>query len=196
MQMCHVIRTISVLVVLAWDHAAHSWSNKLTMESLYTDFTWRTSLRFWVQVLSSVKWIKFRKNSSKLVQVSFRLTSKSHNFLGNVGSAKANGWEPESCLRRAIDKLQLAGQNLGRVFNFRGSHLHATHLWCFHVKLLNLRLKTWPKQLLGYLPLDIALPGRAFNYKLGCFGVMHVLNSVDACPRLELKTRPCYCPAN
>jgi hypothetical protein len=31
-------------------------------------------------------------------------------------------------------------------------------LSCFETKLPNLMLKTWPKQLLGSLPLDIALP--------------------------------------
>ncbi len=57
-----------------------------------------------------------------------------------------------------MDKLQLAGQNLGWVFNFRSGHLHPAILWCFLVKLPNLRLKTQPKQLLGFLQLDIALP--------------------------------------
>jgi hypothetical protein len=45
-----------------------------------------------------------------------------------------------------------------RVFNFRSVHLHAAHLWCCQVKLPNLKLKTWPKQLLGSLPLDNMLP--------------------------------------
>ncbi len=58
----------------------------------------------------------------------------------------------------AMDKLQLTGQNLGGVFNFRSGHLHSGHLWCYPVKLPNLKLKTRPKQLLGFLPLDIALP--------------------------------------
>jgi hypothetical protein len=49
-------------------------------------------------------------------------------------------------------------QNLGQVFNVRSGHLHAAHLWCYQVKLLNLKLKTQPKKLLGSLPLDIALP--------------------------------------
>ncbi len=57
-----------------------------------------------------------------------------------------------------MDKLQLTGQNLGRVFNFRNGRVHAVHLLCRRVKLPNLKLKTWPKQLLGYVPLDIALP--------------------------------------
>jgi hypothetical protein len=56
-----------------------------------------------------------------------------------------------------MDKLQLAEQNLGRVFNFRSGHLHAADLWFYLVKLPNLNLKTWSKQLLGSLPLDIAL---------------------------------------
>ncbi len=47
----------------------------------------------------------------------------------------------------------------GRVFNIRSGHLHADACLASFVKLPNLQLKTWPKQLLGYLPLDIALPG-------------------------------------
>jgi hypothetical protein len=31
----------------------------------------------------------------------------------------------------AMDKLQLTGQSLGRVFNFRIGHLYAVHLWCY-----------------------------------------------------------------
>ncbi len=57
-----------------------------------------------------------------------------------------------------MDKLQLTAQNLGRVFNFRNGHVHAMHFLCYRVKLTNLKLKTQPEQLLGYLPLDIVLP--------------------------------------
>ncbi len=57
-----------------------------------------------------------------------------------------------------MDKLQLAGQNLGRVFNFRSGHLHAGTFLVLSVKLPNLMLKTLPKQLLGSLLLVIALP--------------------------------------
>ena len=57
-----------------------------------------------------------------------------------------------------MDKLQLTGQNLGCVFNFRSGCVHAVHLLCYGVKLSKLKLKTWPKQLLGSLPLDIVLP--------------------------------------
>jgi hypothetical protein len=58
-----------------------------------------------------------------------------------------------------MNKLQLAGRNLGRVFNFRSGHMHAMHLLCYGIKVPNLKLKTQHKQLLGSLPLDIALPG-------------------------------------
>ncbi len=57
----------------------------------------------------------------------------------------------------SMDKLQLTGRNLGRVFNFRSGHLHAVHLWCYTLKLPNLKLNTQPKQFLGSLLLDIAL---------------------------------------
>jgi hypothetical protein len=57
-----------------------------------------------------------------------------------------------------MDKLQLTGQNLGGVFNFRFGHLHAEHFWCYQVNLPNFKLKTRPKQLLGSLLLVIVLP--------------------------------------
>ncbi len=57
-----------------------------------------------------------------------------------------------------MDKLQLTGQNLGRVFKFRSGRAHVAHLLCYAVKQLNLKMKTRPKQLLGSFPLDIALP--------------------------------------
>ncbi len=57
-----------------------------------------------------------------------------------------------------MDKLQLTGQNLGWVFNFRCGRAHAVHLYCCEVKLPNLKMKTRPTQLLGYLLIDIALP--------------------------------------
>jgi hypothetical protein len=60
-----------------------------------------------------------------------------------------------------MDKLQLTGQNLDRVFNFRSGRLHAATFLVLSVKLPNLQLKTRPKQLLGSLPLVIALPNQA-----------------------------------
>jgi hypothetical protein len=49
------------------------------------------------------------------------------------------------------------GQNLGRVFNSKSGYVHVMQLHCFETKLLNLMLKTQPKQLLGSHLLDIAL---------------------------------------
>ncbi len=58
----------------------------------------------------------------------------------------------------SMDKLKATGQNLGRVFILRSGHLHSANLWCYEEKLPNLKWKTWPKQLLGSLPLDVTLP--------------------------------------
>jgi len=58
-----------------------------------------------------------------------------------------------------MDKLKLTGRALGRVFNFRSDCPHTMHLQTSVAIQTNLNLKTWPKQLLGYLPLVIALPG-------------------------------------
>jgi len=57
-----------------------------------------------------------------------------------------------------MDKLQLTGQNLGQIFNFRFDHLHVEHFLCYQIKLPNLNSKTRPKQLLGSPPLVITLP--------------------------------------
>ncbi len=71
----------------------------------------------------------------------------------------------ENDYHKCMDKLQLTGQNLGRVFNFRNGRVHAVHLLCCGVKLPNLKLKTRPKQLLGSLPLDIALPNKCLIFR-------------------------------
>jgi hypothetical protein len=42
---------------------------------------------------------------------------------------------------------QLAGQNMGRVFNFQSGYVLAEHSCCYEVKVANLKLKTWPKTL-------------------------------------------------
>ncbi len=63
------------------------------------------------------------------------------------------------CFALSIDKFQLTGRNLGQVFNSRSGCVYACiHSCCYWAKLLNLKLKTRPKQLLGYLPLVFALP--------------------------------------
>jgi len=51
---------------------------------------------------------------------------------------------------------------LGRVFNFRSGCMHTMHLLPGIAIQPNLELKTWPKQLLGSLPLVIALPALAY----------------------------------
>jgi hypothetical protein len=61
-------------------------------------------------------------------------------------------------LAQGMDKLQLAGLNLGRVFNSRSGCMWARHLFCYEAKQPNLKLKTRPKQLLGSLPIAFALP--------------------------------------
>ncbi len=53
-----------------------------------------------------------------------------------------------------MDKLQLTGRNLGRVFNLRSGCVCAMQLSCFETKLPNLMLKTRPKQLLSSLPFE------------------------------------------
>ncbi len=57
-----------------------------------------------------------------------------------------------------MDKLQLTGQNLVRVFNSRSDCTSAMHLFCYEAKQLYLKLKTRPKQLLGSLSSAFVLP--------------------------------------
>jgi hypothetical protein len=64
-------------------------------------------------------------------------------------------------LNLAMDKLQLTGQNLGRVYNFRNGCLYGVHFLCYGAKLPNLKLKTQTKQFIGSLPLDSSLPDLA-----------------------------------
>jgi hypothetical protein len=54
-----------------------------------------------------------------------------------------------------MDKLLPTGWNLGQLFNFRGDFVSVL---CNIPIRPNLELKTGPKQLLGTLPLGIALP--------------------------------------
>jgi hypothetical protein len=71
-----------------------------------------------------------------------------------------------------MDKLQLTGQNPSRDFNLRSGLFArcAFMVFCYRVKLPNLKLKIRPKQLLGSLPLDIALPGAVdLLIKVACF---------------------------
>jgi hypothetical protein len=69
----------------------------------------------------------------------------------------------------------LTGQNLSRVFNYRRVRIHAVNLICSETKRSNLKLKTWPRQLLGPLPLDSMLPTLA-KY---AYPNYHILNHRD-----------------
>jgi hypothetical protein len=78
-----------------------------------------------------------------------------------------------------MDKLKLTGQNQGQVFKFRRGCLHAIQLYHFETKLPNLKLKTRPKQLLGSLPVDIALPGLIsldLIFKSNIYAVQYLTN--------------------
>ncbi len=57
-----------------------------------------------------------------------------------------------------MDKLKLAGQNLGRAFNFRYGRAFAPPTSFLIAKQPSLKLKTQPKQLLGSLLAAFALP--------------------------------------
>ncbi len=62
-------------------------------------------------------------------------------------------------LKQTMDKLQITGENFGRVFNSRNSCVHALQLHFSEAEQQpNLKMKIRPKQPRGYLPLDIALP--------------------------------------
>jgi hypothetical protein len=58
-------------------------------------------------------------------------------------------------------KHKLTGQNLGQVFNSRLGRACTCHAIEHITKRPNLKLKTWPKQLLGSLPLAFSLPRQA-----------------------------------
>jgi hypothetical protein len=62
-----------------------------------------------------------------------------------------------------MDQLQLPVQIPDQDFNFKNGCENAVHFLCYGVKLPNLKLKTWPKKLLGSLPLDIVFPGFLTN---------------------------------
>jgi hypothetical protein len=57
-----------------------------------------------------------------------------------------------------MDKLKLTGQNLAQVFHSKLGRACIGHVIVHIPKQPNLKFKTQPKQRLGYLPLDFALP--------------------------------------
>jgi hypothetical protein len=56
-----------------------------------------------------------------------------------------------------VNKLELTGQNLGQVFNFRYVHACIPCTSFTTAKLSNLKLKTWPKQFISSLVLSCKL---------------------------------------
>jgi hypothetical protein len=56
-----------------------------------------------------------------------------------------------------VDKILLIGLKMGRVFKSRSGCMYVMRLLCNIAKLSNFKLKTRPKQLLGYLPLAFVL---------------------------------------
>jgi hypothetical protein len=76
-----------------------------------------------------------------------------------------------------MEKLQLTGRNLGRVFN-SGGYLYHAHLQCYWAELPYLKLKTKPKQLLDYLLLYILLLGIA-DFFLTMEGPVYYIDIYD-----------------
>jgi len=60
-----------------------------------------------------------------------------------------------------MDKLYLTRQTLGQVFNSRSGCMSCHALTAQYIQP-NLEFKTRPKQLLGYLPLDVELPDETY----------------------------------
>jgi hypothetical protein len=65
-------------------------------------------------------------------------------------------------IKAFLDRLEQAGQNLGRVFNSRSGCIRSMKFFCCVIKLTNLKLKTRSKQHLRSLPLDITIPNQTF----------------------------------
>jgi hypothetical protein len=57
------------------------------------------------------------------------------------------------------EKLHIMGQNLDFSFNNRIGYKASVHFLSFVAKRLSLKLKTGPKELLGFLRLSFTLPG-------------------------------------
>ncbi len=70
------------------------------------------------------------------------------------------GLAPSSQTIGSMDKLQLAGQNLGRVFNFRSGHMHAAAFLVLSVKLPNLQLKARHQTTSRFSPVSYRAPRR------------------------------------
>ncbi len=72
-------------------------------------------------------------------------------------------WMSDLDVSMVTDKSKVTGQTLGRAFNYSNGNINTIHLCKYEAKLANLKLKTWPKQLLGSLLLNTPLPGMVCN---------------------------------
>jgi len=93
-----------------------------------------------------------------------------------------------------MDKLPLTGRNPNRVFNSRSGRVHFLQLHFSETEQANLKLKTWPKQHLGSLPLVIVLSvvgdgqmsRRAFFNVKCIFVTNNALKSTNMAPWLQV----------
>jgi hypothetical protein len=75
---------------------------------------------------------------------------------------------------------------LGRVYNFRSGCMQTMHLLPDVAIQPNLELKTWPKPVLGSLPLAFALPG------LSSLDVISCTTSLFCFHNYRILVRNCY----
>ncbi len=83
-----------------------------------------------------------------------------------------------------MDKLNLTERNLGRVFNSRLGHACISRAMAYITKQPNLKMKTWPKQLLGSLRLAFMLPIFVHQVQFNAFTGIHSNNRLQAFPQI------------
>jgi hypothetical protein len=106
---------------------------------------------------SEVPWfeaILLSKGAKMITTFDYVSIESKHPQAGKVSRFIYTGVNHCHCM----DKLKLTGLNLGRVFNSRLGRACIGHAIVHITKQPNLKLKTWPKQLLGYLLLAFVLP--------------------------------------
>ncbi len=99
------------------------------------------------------------------LKISFKRGDKMSSWLNDIASISR-------VLTKPKDTIQLTGWKQGQVFNSKSGCTCAMHLCCYEAKRPNLKLKTRPKRLLGYLPLAFELPaepGQSFRRFWGKF---------------------------
>ncbi len=108
-------------------------------------------------------WAKMTSPRGKLTELSCHPTKKVNQAeqLAYLSTNIAHTQVKPKVLGLAMDKLQLTGRALGRVYHFRCGCMHTMHLLPSVAIQPNLELKTRPKPVLGSLPLAFALPGLA-----------------------------------